>query len=229
MLLVVSMVAGVLAVRQAKRADRAAVAADARRVGAQALLADDVDRSLLLAVEAVRLDDSSDTRANLMAALAKNPALIASTRGDSTGFISLELSPDGEVAASGRAWSGLSFFSTQHPGAVGHLRRGGGLEDRHLVPTASSSRSAPRRSCGYGQARPEASVRLVDVATFKDAPVSSAVRPGTSARRRCTTAATADSWRRPSTTPRGPGVGSGVAAAAGAAHQACLIQLGRPP
>ncbi len=62
MLLVVAIVAGLLAFRQANRADRAAVAADARRVGAQALLADDVDHSLLLAVEGVRLDDSTDTQ-----------------------------------------------------------------------------------------------------------------------------------------------------------------------
>ena len=57
-LLVAAIVAGLLAFRQADRADRATVAADARRVGAQALLADDFDQSLLLAVEGVRLDDS---------------------------------------------------------------------------------------------------------------------------------------------------------------------------
>jgi DNA-binding SARP family transcriptional activator/energy-coupling factor transporter ATP-binding protein EcfA2 len=96
-LLAVAMVAGLLAVRQARRADRAAVAADARRVGAQALAANEVDRSLLLAVEGVRLDDTVDTRANLMVALARNPALIASTRGDGTAFISGEVSPDGKV------------------------------------------------------------------------------------------------------------------------------------
>ena len=69
MLLVVALVAGLLAVRQANRADRATVAADARRVGAQALVAEDIDQSLLLAVEGMRLDDSIDTRANLLAAL----------------------------------------------------------------------------------------------------------------------------------------------------------------
>ena len=72
-LLVVAMLAGVLAARQARRADRAAVvaernavAADARRVGAQALVSEDLDHSFLLAVEAVRLDDTPDTRANLL-------------------------------------------------------------------------------------------------------------------------------------------------------------------
>ena len=49
--LVVALVAGLLAVRQANRADRATIVADARRVGAQALVVDDIDQSLLLAVE----------------------------------------------------------------------------------------------------------------------------------------------------------------------------------
>ena len=57
--LVVVLAAGLLAVRQASRADRATVAADARRVGAQALVAEDIDQSLLLAVEGMRLDDST--------------------------------------------------------------------------------------------------------------------------------------------------------------------------
>ena len=85
MLLVVALVAGLVAVRQANRADRSAVAADARRVGAQALLVDDLDHSLLLAVEGVRLDDSTDTRANLLAALSRSPELIATIRADERG------------------------------------------------------------------------------------------------------------------------------------------------
>ena len=76
-LLVAAVVAGLLAFRQADRADRATVAADARRVGAQALLADDFDQSLLLAVESVRLDDSFDSRSDLLAAMARGPGLIA--------------------------------------------------------------------------------------------------------------------------------------------------------
>ena len=46
-LLVCALIAGLLAVREADRADEAAVAADARRVGAQALVAEDPDESLL--------------------------------------------------------------------------------------------------------------------------------------------------------------------------------------
>ena len=55
------------------------LAADARRLAALALDVSDDEQALLLAVEAARLDDSLDTRASLLAALSRNPALIAST------------------------------------------------------------------------------------------------------------------------------------------------------
>ena len=56
-LLLVATLAGLAAVRQADRAREATVAADARRVGTQALVEPDVDQSLLLAVAANDLDD----------------------------------------------------------------------------------------------------------------------------------------------------------------------------
>jgi WD40 repeat protein len=113
--LVVAVVAGLAAVRQRDRAqesaveaDEAAVAADARRVGAQALVGEDVDESLLLAVEGVRLDDSTDTQGNLLATLSRNPALVRSARADD-GLITLDVSPDGEVVAVGGPFEGVSF------------------------------------------------------------------------------------------------------------------------
>jgi energy-coupling factor transporter ATP-binding protein EcfA2 len=104
-LLVVALAAGLLAVRQANRADRATIAADARRVGAQALVAEDIDQSLLLAVEGMRLDDSIDTRANLLAALNRSPELIGSIRGEGT---QLDVSDDGELMAVSGANRGVS-------------------------------------------------------------------------------------------------------------------------
>ena len=117
-LLVVAMVAGLAAVSQRDRAQDsatdardAAVAADARRVGAQALVTEDSDRSLLLAAEGVRLDDSADTRANLLAALSRNPALVGSARGDDP-LIAVDVSPDGRVVAAGGPAQGVSFRGT---------------------------------------------------------------------------------------------------------------------
>ena len=86
-LLAVAVVAGGIAVSAGDRANVAAAAAeqqaraaDARRLGAEALRSDAVDRSLLLAAAGVSLDDSVDTRTNLLATLDRAPALANSTR-----------------------------------------------------------------------------------------------------------------------------------------------------
>jgi WD40 repeat protein len=99
-LLAASLVAGLLAWRQTKRADDAAAAAEARRLAALALDESDNDRALLLAVEAARLDTSPATRASLLAALSRDPALIASTHGEEP-LPGLAVSPDGRRIAAG--------------------------------------------------------------------------------------------------------------------------------
>jgi WD40 repeat protein len=63
------------------------------------LSADDLDRSLLLARQGVALDDSLQTRGNLLAALLKSPAAIGVVRGDGDSLIDLDLSPDGGTLA----------------------------------------------------------------------------------------------------------------------------------
>ena len=57
-------------------AEHAAVAADAQRLGAQALIEKDLDRSLLLARQGVALNDDAATRANLLFALVRSPGAI---------------------------------------------------------------------------------------------------------------------------------------------------------
>ena len=77
-LLVLAAAAGALVPRPARRRARdEARTADAERLGAQALVEDDLDRSLLLARQGVALDDSLQTRGNLLAALLRSPAAIA--------------------------------------------------------------------------------------------------------------------------------------------------------
>ncbi|MFC7496294.1 MULTISPECIES: BTAD domain-containing putative transcriptional regulator [unclassified Nocardioides] len=85
-LLALALVAGVLAAVQsdrandnAARAEQGAVAADARQVGARGLLTDDPSLSMLLAAAGARLDDSPETRANLVGAVARHPELVRST------------------------------------------------------------------------------------------------------------------------------------------------------
>jgi WD40 repeat protein/DNA-binding SARP family transcriptional activator len=98
--LVVAVVAGVLAVVQQGRATRAALLADARGLRAQALVEADLDRSLLLAVQANRLDDSVDTRGALLASLLRSPQAIGMLQADSR-LLHLAVSPDGRTLAAG--------------------------------------------------------------------------------------------------------------------------------
>ncbi|MBD0283639.1 MAG: AAA family ATPase, partial [Thermoleophilaceae bacterium] len=93
-LLVLAVIAGVVALDQRGNARDEALAADAQRLGAQALVEDDLDRSLLLARQGVALADTVQTRGNLLAALLKSPATIGVVRGDGDRLISLDLSPD---------------------------------------------------------------------------------------------------------------------------------------
>jgi WD40 repeat protein len=98
--------------RETERADAAAVSADARRVGAQALVADEIDRALLLAVEGVRLDDSPDTRANLLAVLQRHPELIGVHRIDEKAPRMIDISPDGTLIAVGTGWGAVTLHDT---------------------------------------------------------------------------------------------------------------------
>jgi len=106
-LLVLALVAGILAAVQSDRANEnaaqaelSAVSADARRVGARSQLTDDISLSLLLAVAGARLDDSPETRANLVAALAKRPTLVRSAPPGGGYMELLVVSPDGRWIAS---------------------------------------------------------------------------------------------------------------------------------
>jgi WD40 repeat protein/DNA-binding SARP family transcriptional activator len=98
--LVAAVVAAALAVVQEGRATRAALVADARGLRAQAVVEADLDRSLLLAVQANRLDDSVDTRGALLASLLRSPQAIGVLRGDDR-LLHLAVSPDGRTLAAG--------------------------------------------------------------------------------------------------------------------------------
>ena len=75
-LLVVAVLAGVVALIQRHNAQAQALTSDAERVGAQALTEQNVDRSMLLGVAAVKLQNRAETRSDLLAVLQRNPALI---------------------------------------------------------------------------------------------------------------------------------------------------------
>jgi WD40 repeat protein/DNA-binding SARP family transcriptional activator len=97
--LVLAFVAGGLALVLRGRAEHQTLVADSRRLGAQALTQGDLDRSLLLAMEALRLDDSVETRSALLASLLRSPQAIWTARGDGNAFEDLALSPDWQTLA----------------------------------------------------------------------------------------------------------------------------------
>ncbi len=151
-LLVAAIVAGLLAWRQAKRADRATVVADAGRVAALAHNVTQVDRSLLLAVAAARLDNSPDTRASLLAALARKPALVGSTA-DPKLPASIDVNPvSGRVAVGGtervavRRWHARAAGLRRSADAPARLpARWSTARHRQRRPARPTSRPAGRR------------------------------------------------------------------------------------
>ena len=97
-LLVVSLIAGVIALVQKQHATSEARVALARQLGAQAVIEPRIDLAMLLAREAVNLDRSQRTESTLLATLLRSPAAIGSfelpigVRPDG-----LALSPDGRT------------------------------------------------------------------------------------------------------------------------------------
>ena len=97
-LAIVAVTAGILAGLQA---NLAATAAEARHVAARALDEPHLDRALLLAVEATRLWDSSETRLNLVRVISRAPRLtsIIHIPEDEVAALSMSLSEDGTRAS----------------------------------------------------------------------------------------------------------------------------------
>ncbi len=97
-LLVVAIVAGLLAIGESERADAESNVAEARRVGAQALVEWPYDRALLLAVEAVNLWDSPETRGNVLTTIERSPRAAGVIHSGGPRLIDIDVSPDGTKA-----------------------------------------------------------------------------------------------------------------------------------
>jgi WD40 repeat protein len=93
--------AGIVALDQRSNARAQALTAEAQRLGAQALTTEALDRSLLLARQAVALEDSAATRSNLLSALVRSPAAVRILRGAGGRMLSVGAHPDGRTIAAG--------------------------------------------------------------------------------------------------------------------------------
>ena len=112
--------AGALFLGQRDQARREARAADARHLGAQALVEPDLDRALLLARQGVALEDSVETRSNLLAALMRSPAAVAVSRVGHGRLNSMAMRPDGRVLVVGDEHGTVNFLD---PATGRELRR----------------------------------------------------------------------------------------------------------
>jgi WD40 repeat protein/DNA-binding SARP family transcriptional activator len=119
-LLVLAVIAGLVALGQRGKARDEATAADAQRLGARALVEPELDRSLLLARQGVALDDTVQTRGNLLAALLKSPAALSVFRPTGQSILSVALSPDDRTLSVGDDGGNLTFYDarTRHRLAI---------------------------------------------------------------------------------------------------------------
>ena len=118
-LLVVAVVAGIVALDQRSNARAQALTAEAQRLGAQALTTEALDRSLLLARQAVALEDSSATRSDLLSALVQSPAAVTVLHGVGGRMLSVGAHPDGRTIAAGDNRGRLLVFDVAAGRSVG--------------------------------------------------------------------------------------------------------------
>ena len=98
-LLVAAVVAGIVAFVQGKNARDEALTADSQRLGAQAVAETSLDRSLLFAVAGVNLEDSLETRSDLLTVLQDSPSLFRLIRPTESDIPAVAASPDGRFIA----------------------------------------------------------------------------------------------------------------------------------
>jgi WD40 repeat protein len=134
-LLAAALAGGVFALIQRGDARDAETAQLAQRLGAQALVDDDLDRSLLLARQAVAIDDSPQTRSYLLAGLLRWPAVKGVMHGQGDILRAVAASPDGRTLAVADFSTGLLFFDAQTYERIGRpLRMANGVESVAYSP-----------------------------------------------------------------------------------------------
>jgi DNA-binding SARP family transcriptional activator/WD40 repeat protein len=139
-LLAASIVIGKLALAQRNRATAALTLADAGRLASRSRLEPDPQLALLMAREAVHIEDSPETRSALFAELERAPAITdriyppggPSPPGDETQWI--EIAPDERTLAVGDAGPTVEFFDAVQRGPIDAVDVGSGTERAAFSP-----------------------------------------------------------------------------------------------
>jgi WD40 repeat protein len=112
-LLAAAVAGGIFAAVQRAEARDAETAQLAQRLGAQALVEEDLDLSLLLARQAVAIDDLPQTRGYLLQDLLRSQDVIRILHSGARPLRGIGVSPDGKTLAVFRSDKGLLFFDTR--------------------------------------------------------------------------------------------------------------------
>ncbi len=161
-LLVISLAALVgafIALDQRNRADLAARVARSRELAATAMTLPRLDLSLLLSLEALRIDDTVEARNSLLSALHAQPRLLAFLHGHADRVRSVAFSPDGALLASAgqdgtiRLWDAATHQAVGEPltGHAGPVNQVAFSPDGALLASASEDRTVRLWSVGTGQ------------------------------------------------------------------------------
>jgi hypothetical protein len=118
-LLAAAVAGGIFAVVQRSQARDAETAQLAQRLGAEALVEGDIDLSLLLARQAVAIDDSPQTRGYLLATLRRSPAAIGIMHGHGDVLTGIAISPGGKTLAVVASGIGVLFFDARTYAEIG--------------------------------------------------------------------------------------------------------------
>jgi WD40 repeat protein/tRNA A-37 threonylcarbamoyl transferase component Bud32 len=156
-LLAAALAGGIFAVVQRGEARDAETAQLAQRLGAQALVEEDLDRSLLLARQAVAIDDSPQTRSYLLSDLLRVPAVTGVMHGESDILRAIAVSPDGRTLAVADYDAGLLFFDARTYERIGEPLPVSGEADWRPV-----AYSPDGETLAFGDGR---RIRLIDART----------------------------------------------------------------
>ncbi len=148
---------GIFAAVQRGEARDAETAQLAQRLGAQALVEDDLDRSLLLARQAVAIDGSPQTRSYLLEALLRSPKADGIMHGRTEFLRAIAVSRDGRTLAVGSFRDGLLFFDTRT-----YARIGGTSPVTGYVESLAYSPDGDTLAVGG-----DGSIRLLDARTYE--------------------------------------------------------------
>jgi WD40 repeat protein len=126
-LLLAAVAASAVALVERGTARNHETAAIAQRLGVQALTEPRLDRSLLLARQGVELDNSRNTRSNLLEALLRSPAAIRVLPATGSPLAALELAPNGQTLVVGDSRGNVLFLdaATGEPAGPRYTALGG--------------------------------------------------------------------------------------------------------